>query len=84
MTIMKSPMGKEAEILRNKRLESGLSQMQVAVKAGLVLQQYQRFEYGYQKLSNANMITALRICAALDLDPYEFVTDIGALCKDDK
>lgn len=83
MTIMKSPMGKEAEILRNKRLESGLSQMEVAVSAGLVLQQYQRFEYGYQKLSNANMITALRICAVLRLDPYEFVTDIENLSESD-
>ena len=73
---MKEAMVTEAEIIRNRGIELGLSQMEVAVSAGLILQQYQRFEYGYRKLSNANMITALRICAALNLDPYEFVTDI--------
>lgn len=81
---MKGPMGTEAEIIRNRRIELGLSQIEVAVSAGLILQQYQRFEYGYQKLSNANMITALRICAVLKLDPYEFVTDFENLSTDDK
>ncbi len=81
---MKGPMGTEAEIIRNRRIELGLSQIEVAVSAGLILQQYQRFEYGYQKLSNANMITALRICAVLQLDPYEFVTDFNYLSTNDK
>ena len=53
---------REAEILRNRRKELGLTQMEAAVRAGLVLQQYQRFEYGNQRLSNANMITALKVC----------------------
>ena len=66
---------KEAEILRNRRKELGLTQMEAAVRAGLVLQQYQRFEYGHQKLSSAKMIIALRICTALELDPYSFVND---------
>ena len=51
---MKEPIGREAEIIRNRRIELGMSQMEV----------------------NANMITALRICAVLQLDPYQFVTDI--------
>lgn len=67
----------ESDLLKKRRIELGLTQMEVAVKAGIILQQYQRFEYGRQRLSNANMITALRICAALELDPYQFVTDIG-------
>lgn len=64
---MKEQIGREAEIIRNRRIELGMSKMEVALSAGLVLQQYQRFEYGYQKLSNANMITALRICSVLQL-----------------
>lgn len=67
----------ESDLLKKRRIELGLTQMEVAVKAGIILQQYQRFEYGRQRLSNANMITALRICSALELDPYQFVTDIG-------
>ena len=67
----------ESDLLKKRRIELGLTQMEVAVKAGITLQQYQRFEYGRQRLSNANMITALRICAALELDPYQFVIDIG-------
>ena len=35
---------KEAEILRNRRKELGLTQMETAMKAGIVLQQYQRFD----------------------------------------
>ena len=67
----------ESDLLKKRRIELGLTQMEVAVKAGIILQQYQRFEYGRQRLSNANMITALRMCAALELDPYQFVIDIG-------
>ena len=75
---------KEAEILRNRRKELGLMQLEAAVRAGLVLQQYQRFEYGHQKLSSAKMIIALRICTALELDPYCFVSDSGEMSDTDK
>ena len=75
---------KEAEILRKRRKELGLTQMEAAVRAGLVLQQYQRFEYDNQWFSNANMITALRVCAALELDPYCFVSDSGEMSDTDK
>lgn len=75
---------KEAEILRNRRIELGLTQMETAIRAGIVLQQYQRFEYGHQKLSNANMMLALRVCTALELDPYCFVNDSGDMSNTDK
>ena len=74
---------REAEILRSRRKELGLTQMEAAVRAGLVLQQYQRFEYGHQKLSSAKMIIALRICTALELDPYSFVNDSGDMSDTD-
>ena len=47
------------------------------VYAGLGLQEYQRDEYGKAKLSNARMKVGLRICAALELDPYEVVFENG-------
>ena len=64
---------REARILKKRRKELGLSQMEVALNAGLKLQQYQNFEYGSRKLSNSSCILALRICAVLELDPFELV-----------
>ena len=66
---------RESRILRERRLELGLSQTEVAINAGLQLQHYQRYEYGDRKLSNSSMILGLRICSILELDPYEFVFD---------
>ena len=63
---------KESIILRERRLELGMSQMQVAVEADIYVQQYQRFESGKKRISNAKMLTALRVCKVLDLDPFQF------------
>ena len=49
-----------------------MSQMQVAVEADIYVQQYQRFESGKKRISNAKMLTALRVCKVLDLDPFQF------------
>ena len=65
-------MDREAKILKQRRKELGLSQMDVAINAGIQIQQYQKFEYGDRKLSNSSMMLGLRICAVLELDPYEF------------
>ena len=62
---------RESVILRNRRLELGKSQQELANSVGLQLRQYQRFEYGERLVSRANMKQGLRICAALDLDPFE-------------
>ena len=67
----------EAKIIRERRDELYMTQLQVAVEAGLGLQEYQRYEYGKAKLSNARMKVGLRICAALELDPYEAVFENG-------
>ena len=61
-----------ASILREKRLTLRMTQQEVADKAKIRLQQYQKFEYGQRKLSNSSMVLGLRICAILELDPYEF------------
>ena len=68
---------REAKIIRERRDELYMTQLQVAVEAGLGLQEYQRYEYGKAKLSNARMKVGLRICAALELDPYEAVFENG-------
>lgn len=65
-------MEREAKILKAKRKELGLSQTEVALNAGIQIQQYQKFEYGERKLSNSSMVLGLHICVVLELDPYEF------------
>lgn len=43
---MNNKMQREAEILKESRIKLGMSQMDVAMNAGILLQQYQKFEYG--------------------------------------
>ena len=64
---------KEGKILRERRQELGLTQMEVALELNMSLHQYQRFEYGETLISNSRMRVGLRICAVLELDPYEVV-----------
>ncbi len=64
---------REGKILRDRRIELGLTQMEVALELQMSLHQYQRFEYGESLLSRSRMSTGLRICAILELDPYEVV-----------
>ena len=61
------------QMLRDRRLELGMTQEDVALELGMSIHQYQRFEYGETKLSNSRMKIGLRICAILELDPYEAV-----------
>lgn len=67
---------REGRMLRERRLELGLTQEQLAIELGMSIHQYQRYEYGDHKLSNCPMKIGLRICAALELDPFEIVFDI--------
>lgn len=64
-------------IMKKRRTEMGFTQTDVAEEAGISLQQYQNFEYGKRKITNCSTIMALRICAALELDPYELVFENG-------
>lgn len=63
----------EGQIIRERRIELGLTQEQVAIEIGMSLQQYQRYEYGERKFSNCAMRIGLRICALLELDPFEII-----------
>ena len=68
---------REAKILRERRLSMSLTQEQVASEAGIDLRAYQRYEHGVTKLSKATMRVGLRICAALELDPFEIIFEGG-------
>lgn len=61
----------QARIIRERRIELGMTQEEVAFELGMCLQQYQRYEYGVNRLANCPMRIGLRICALLELDPYE-------------
>lgn len=66
-------MNREAVILRERRAELHMTQADVAAEVGIEVQNYQRYEYGEALLSNATMKRGLRICTALELNPYEVV-----------
>ena len=61
------------QILRERRLELGLTQEEVALELHMSIHQYQRYECGEHQLSNCPMKVGLRICAVLELDPYEII-----------
>ena len=63
----------EGQIIRDRRLELGLSQERVASILGMSLHHYQTYEYGEASLSNSRMRNGLRVCAVLRLDPYQIV-----------
>lgn len=62
-----------ARILKERRTELGLTQIQVAMESGIELQQYQRFEKGIRPFENCSFKIGLRVCAALEIDPYELI-----------
>ncbi|MBQ1492395.1 MAG: helix-turn-helix transcriptional regulator [Blautia sp.] len=67
----------EGMIIKTRRKELRLSQQEVAAAIGVELRQYQRFEYGERLVSHTSFMQGLRICAALELDPYGFVFGSG-------
>lgn len=60
-------------ILEERRNQLGLSQQEVAKKAGMQLRQYQRFETGERTLAAATLRIALAVCDVLELDPHRFI-----------
>lgn len=63
----------DKEVLRSRREQLGMTQQEVATRAGIKLPQYQRLESGERQLSGCSMRIGLAICAVLLLDPYEQV-----------
>lgn len=61
------------EQLRERGKEKGLTQTQVANQAQIKLRQYQRFESQERELISCSALIYLRICRALDFDPFHFL-----------
>ena len=59
-------------ILRERRDVLGLTQKQVAEKANIPLQSYQRFESGERNIKTASFQMACRVIEALDMDISDF------------
>ena len=64
---------REGKILRKRRKELGMTQEEAALRLGMDIRQYQRYEYGEHNFSNCPMRIGLRVCALFGLDPYEVV-----------
>ena len=59
-------------ILREKHLVLGLTQQQAANRAGVVLQQYQKFESGARNIMTCSFKIACRVIEALEMDITDF------------
>jgi transcriptional regulator with XRE-family HTH domain len=62
----------EKDILVDARKKLGLTQQQVADRAGVAMRHYQMFEGGKRKLSSSSFWTASKILQALELDVTTF------------
>lgn len=59
-------------ILREKRVSLGLTQQQVADKAKIKLQQYQKLESGERDIKNCSYDLACRVIEALGMNVADF------------
>ena len=62
----------ERNILRERRVVLGLTQKQVAEKAKIPLQSYQRFESGERNIMTASFQMACRVIEALGMNISDF------------
>lgn len=61
-----------SNILKERRINLRLTQQEVAEKAKILPQQYQKFENGERKIESATFQTACRVIEALDMDITKF------------
>lgn len=61
-----------SNILKKRRINLRLTQQEVAEKARILPQQYQKFESGERKIESATFQTACRVIEALDMDITKF------------
>ena len=62
----------EKDVLSEARKRLGLTQQQVADKAGVAMRHYQMFEGGTRKLSTSSFNLASKVLKALELDLTAF------------
>ena len=70
---MRGLLPRSAIILRDRREFLKLTQQEVADEVGMMVRNYQRFELGDRDFRRCIVTQALKICAALGLDPFEVV-----------
>ena len=63
---------KKDGLLKEQRVIKGMTQQQVADKAGILIQHYQKFEGGERNLRTASFDVACRVLEALDLDIVKY------------
>lgn len=63
---------KMESVLREKRVVLGLTQQNVADKAKIKLQQYQKFESGERSIMTCSFQIACRVIEALEMDISKF------------
>ena len=68
----KTDDAKDAAILKARRQALGLTQKEVAERAGVILQNYQRFEKGTRRIRNASFLVAGSVLKALELDMKKY------------
>ena len=61
-----------AAILREQRIRQKMTQVQVAAKAEITLQQYQKFENGSRNIKTASFQLACRVLRALNMSIDRF------------
>lgn len=59
-------------VLKNKRKALGLTQRQVAKRANLLPQQYQKLERGERNIATASFDVACKVLTALEFDVSTF------------
>ena len=62
----------ERNILRERRIILGLTQKQIAEKAKIPFQSYQRFESGERNIMTASFQMACRVIEALEMNVSDF------------
>jgi len=62
----------DKSILQERRVILGMTQKQVAEKAKIPLQSYQRFESGDRNIKTASFQVACRVLEALEMDIADF------------
>ena len=62
-------------VLYEQRIVHGMTQRQVAERAGTKLQQYQKFESGDRNILTASFRIACRVIEALEMDISDFYHD---------
>ena len=61
-----------ASMLREMRIRLGLSQAQIAERAGITQQMYQRFESGKRNLMTSSFSVTCKVLEALNMDITKF------------